>query len=116
MCSSDLFGTGYSSLNYLKRFPIHTLKIDQSFVRDIGSDKDDRAIVKAIIQMARALHLSTIAEGVENDEQARFLRANGCDMVQGYRYCRPIDADAAFAWMMSRLPAPETAPAGRLSA
>ena len=93
--SIDDFGTGYSSLNYLERFPIHTLKIDQSFVRDIGTDPDDRAIVQAIIQMAHALHLSTIAEGVENDEQARFLRSHGCDNVQGYRYCRPVDAAAA---------------------
>ncbi|MBK7614960.1 MAG: EAL domain-containing protein [Burkholderiales bacterium] len=100
--SIDDFGTGYSSLNYLKRFPIHTLKIDQSFVRDIGTDADDRAIVQAIIQMARALHLSTIAEGVENDEQARFLRAHGCDMVQGYRYCRPIEPDVALHWIQAR--------------
>jgi diguanylate cyclase (GGDEF)-like protein/PAS domain S-box-containing protein len=100
--SIDDFGTGYSSLNYLKRFPIHTLKIDQSFVRDIGTDADDRAIVKAIIQMARALHLSTIAEGVENDEQARFLRAHGCDSVQGYRYCRPIEPEAAFQFILAR--------------
>jgi diguanylate cyclase (GGDEF)-like protein/PAS domain S-box-containing protein len=100
--SIDDFGTGYSSLNYLKRFPIHTLKIDQSFVRDISTDADDRAIVQAIIQMARALHLSTIAEGVENDEQARFLRAHGCDVVQGYRYCRPIEPDAALEWIRTR--------------
>ncbi len=100
--SIDDFGTGYSSLNYLKRFPIHTLKIDQSFVRDIGTDADDRAIVQAIIQMARALHLSTIAEGVENDEQARFLRAHGCDVVQGYRYCRPIEPDVALHWIQAR--------------
>jgi diguanylate cyclase (GGDEF)-like protein/PAS domain S-box-containing protein len=100
--SIDDFGTGYSSLNYLKRFPIHTLKIDQSFVRDIGTDADDRAIVKAIIQMARALHLSTIAEGVENDEQARFLRAHGCDTVQGFRYCRPIEPDVALQWILAR--------------
>jgi len=101
--SIDDFGTGYSSLAYLKRFPIHTLKIDQSFVRDIGTDADDRAIVQAIIQMARALHLSTIAEGVENDEQARFLRAHGCDAVQGYRYCRPIEPAAALQWILLRL-------------
>jgi diguanylate cyclase (GGDEF)-like protein/PAS domain S-box-containing protein len=108
--SIDDFGTGYSSLNYLKRFPIHTLKIDQSFVRDIGSDADDRAIVKAIIQMARALHLSTVAEGVENDEQARFLRAHGCDVVQGYRYCRPIEPEAALQWMLARLQRENEAP------
>lgn len=100
--SIDDFGTGYSSLNYLKRFRIHMLKIDQSFVRDIGTDADDRAIVQAIIQMAHALKLTTIAEGVETDEQAAFLRAHGCDMVQGYHFCRPIVAEAAHAWILER--------------
>ncbi|HSI57077.1 MAG TPA: EAL domain-containing protein, partial [Ideonella sp.] len=99
--SIDDFGTGYSSLNYLKRFRIHTLKIDQSFVRDIGTDADDRAIVQAIVQMAHALNLTTIAEGVETEEQAQFLRAHGCDMVQGYRYCRPVVPEAALAWMLA---------------
>ncbi len=100
--SIDDFGTGYSSLNYLKRFRIHTLKIDQSFVRDIGSDADDRAIVQAIVQMAHALQLTTIAEGVETDVQAGFLRNQGCDAMQGYRFCRPLEAPAAEAWMLAR--------------
>ena len=97
--SIDDFGTGFSSLNHLKRFPIHTLKIDQTFVRDIVSDADDRAIVEAIIQMAHALRLTTIAEGVETAEQTRFLQSHGCDMVQGYRYCRPQPPEQALAWV-----------------
>jgi diguanylate cyclase (GGDEF)-like protein/PAS domain S-box-containing protein len=100
--SIDDFGTGYSSLNYLKRFRIHTLKIDQSFVRDIGTDPDDRAIVQAIVQMAHAMNLTTVAEGVETDEQAAFLRHQGCDAMQGYRFCRPLDAAAAAEWMNKR--------------
>jgi len=104
--SLDDFGTGYSSLSYLKRFPLHTLKIDQSFVRDIDTDPDDRAIVQAIIQMARALNLKTIAEGVETDAQHQFLRREGCDMMQGYRFCRPIDAAALEMWIAGREAAP----------
>ena len=107
--SIDDFGTGYSSLNYLKRFRIDTLKIDQSFVRDIHSDPDDRAIVQAIIQMAHALKLTTIAEGVETDAQADFLRANGCDMLQGYRFCRPIEPQAALAWLKEHMAQPPLA-------
>jgi diguanylate cyclase (GGDEF)-like protein/PAS domain S-box-containing protein len=101
--SIDDFGTGYSSLAHLKRFPIHALKIDQQFVRDIDTDPDDRAIVMAIIQMARAMKLQTVAEGVETEAQHHFLRREGCDMVQGYRFCRPIDAAALSEWARSHL-------------
>ncbi|MHB8252876.1 MAG: GGDEF/EAL domain-containing response regulator [Acidiferrobacter sp.] len=87
--SIDDFGTGYSSLSYLKRFPIDVLKVDQSFVRDITTDPDDAAIVSAIITMAHHLDIEVVAEGVETREQLEFLRAQGCDFVQGYYFSRP---------------------------
>jgi diguanylate cyclase (GGDEF)-like protein len=82
--SIDDFGTGYSSLGYLKRFDVSTLKIDQGFVRDLPADQEGAAIVIAVIQMAHALGIDVVAEGVETEAQADFLRANGCDVLQGY--------------------------------
>ena len=88
----DDFGTGYSSLAYLKQLDIDLLKIDQGFVRDLASDPDDAAIVRAIIQMARSLNLRTLAEGVETGQIRDQLRAFGCDAAQGYFYSRPVPA------------------------
>jgi len=90
----DDFGTGYSSLSHLKHFPIDTLKIDQSFVRGITTNADDAAIVMATMAMAHSLHRTVIAEGVETQEQIAFLRAHGCDAIQGYAVGRPMSADA----------------------
>ncbi|MFZ2890340.1 EAL domain-containing protein, partial [Sulfuricurvum sp.] len=89
----DDFGTGYSSLSYLKAFPIDKLKIDQSFVRGLESDEQDRAIVRAIIGMANALGLKTIAEGIEEKEQGRLLEEYGCQQGQGYMYSRPLSEE-----------------------
>ena len=91
--SIDDFGTGYSSLNYLKRFPIHTLKIDRSFIMDIPKDPDSVVITKAIISLAKALKLEVVAESVERKDQLDFLKENNCDYIQGYYFCRPIPAD-----------------------
>ncbi|WP_232476376.1 MULTISPECIES: bifunctional diguanylate cyclase/phosphodiesterase [unclassified Acidovorax] len=109
--SIDDFGTGYSSLSYLKRFHINQLKIDQSFVRDIGTDTDDQAIATAIVQMAHSLGMTTIAEGVETAEQLDFLRARGCDQVQGYHYSRPLLPEHLEAFVRANLLARTLTPA-----
>jgi diguanylate cyclase (GGDEF)-like protein/PAS domain S-box-containing protein len=88
--SIDDFGMGYSSLSYLKKFPVDDLKIDKFFINDIVSDKESQAIIVAIINLAKALKLRTIAEGVETAEQVAFLRENGCDYIQGYYFSKPV--------------------------
>jgi diguanylate cyclase (GGDEF)-like protein/PAS domain S-box-containing protein len=101
----DDFGTGYSSLSYLRKFPIDTLKIDQSFVRQISTEGDDTTMVTAILNMARSLRLRVVAEGVENEKELAFLTANNCDVAQGYLFSRPLPSDQ-FAALLIRVAQP----------
>ncbi|HCS63070.1 MAG TPA: diguanylate cyclase, partial [Cellvibrio sp.] len=88
----DDFGTGYSSLAYLQRFPIQKLKIDRSFINDIHDDDNDAAIAKSIIGLAHNMQMRVVAEGVENERQAEWLRDKGCDQAQGFLYAKPMTA------------------------
>jgi EAL domain-containing protein (putative c-di-GMP-specific phosphodiesterase class I) len=86
----DDFGTGYSSMSLMKQFPIDTIKIDRSFVRDLPDDSEDKAIAQAIISMGKALGMTVVAEGVETTEQETFLRDHACDEMQGFLFSKPV--------------------------
>jgi EAL domain-containing protein (putative c-di-GMP-specific phosphodiesterase class I) len=92
LLSIDDFGTGYSSLSALKNFPVARLKIDKSFIRDLPTNQNDKAVAGAVISLGQKLNLRVIAEGVETDEQVAFLRENNCDEMQGYHFSKPIAA------------------------
>jgi EAL domain-containing protein (putative c-di-GMP-specific phosphodiesterase class I) len=100
LISIDDFGTGYSSLGYLRDLPVHSLKLDKSFVMGMRSNSDDRIIVESTAQMAHALKLELVAEGVETEWDAQFLAAAGYDYAQGFRYSRALPADKCLAWIV----------------
>ena len=102
----DDFGTGYSSLSYLRKFPIDTLKIDQSFVREISTSPDEAILVTTVISMARSLKLLVVAEGVETPEELAFLQAHQCDEAQGYYFSRPVLPQQLARLLESGIPEP----------
>jgi EAL domain-containing protein (putative c-di-GMP-specific phosphodiesterase class I) len=93
----DDFGTGFSSLSHLIQFPIDSLKIDQSFVKEIGASKRADAITSAVVTMGHNLGLEVVAEGVETEQQEQFLRAKGCDLFQGFLFSKPVEAETLAA-------------------
>jgi EAL domain-containing protein (putative c-di-GMP-specific phosphodiesterase class I) len=97
--SIDDFGTGYSSLSYLTRLSVDKLKVDQSFVRGLGNNQDDAAVVRTIIQLGHSLGLKVIAEGVESQSHLTFLSENGCDEAQGYHFSKPLSAEDFAAYV-----------------
>ena len=99
MVHIDDFGTGYSSLSHLKLFPLDSLKIDKSFIKGVCENKDDAAITSAIINLSHNLGLKVIAEGVETVEQLQFLKDNGCDIVQGYYFSKPLPFNDFIKWI-----------------
>jgi diguanylate cyclase (GGDEF)-like protein len=106
----DDFGTGYSSLSYMRRFPIDTLKIDQSFVRNLATDSEDASIVSAVINMGSSLHMRVVAEGIETKEQRDLLHAAACDLGQGFFFSKAVSA-TDFEALLAPTPAPESAKA-----
>ena len=97
--SVDDFGTGYSALSYLKSYPFDTLKIDKSFVQDVLKENEDASLVRAIINMAHSLGLKVVAEGVEEEDQTHFLKAEHCDYSQGYFHSRPLPEQDFIHWL-----------------
>ena len=95
----DDFGTGYSSFSYLRRFPVDELKIDKSFIDNIGSSGEDLAIVRTVVELARILQLRTTAEGIETQQQLDLLRELGCDVGQGYFFARPLHPEDVPAYL-----------------
>jgi EAL domain-containing protein (putative c-di-GMP-specific phosphodiesterase class I) len=104
----DDFGTGQSSLNYLKHFPIDTVKIDKEFLREVTSDDTAAAIVSYVINLAHTLRLQVVAEGVETEEQYTFLRHYACDMMQGYLFSRPLPVDEVLPFLRQTVVRPKT--------
>ncbi|MEN6507352.1 MAG: EAL domain-containing protein, partial [Smithella sp.] len=100
----DDFGTGYSSLAQIKHFPIDTLKVDRSFIRDIPQNAEDKAITEAIISMGKTLSLTVVAEGVETQDQMDFLRRHSCDEMQGYYFSKPVTAEKFADLLRSHVP------------
>ena len=109
----DDFGTGFSSLAQLKNFPIDTLKVDRSFIREIPNEAEDKAITEAIIAMAKALSMTVIAEGVESQEQEEFLRRHACDQMQGFYFSKPLPADGFAELLATYLPLKQSHPVFR---
>src|SRR5713226_6398710 len=106
----DDFGTGYSSMSLMKQFPIDTIKIDRSFVRDLDNNAQDRAITTAIISMGKALGLTIVAEGVETEGQSDFLKSGSCDELQGYLFSRPVSPAEIFALVAPTVDSPTLQP------
>jgi EAL domain-containing protein (putative c-di-GMP-specific phosphodiesterase class I) len=106
----DDFGTGYSSLSYLTRLPIDVLKIDRSFVKDLGAQGKTETVTAAIMSLARGLGIDVVAEGVETEEQLAFLRSLGPVEIQGFLFARPMPEVALAAWLAERAPAREESP------